>query len=833
MPQKNLEKKGNGAKQNGSEHKPSARAKTAVKKTSGFKIGGEVVILLLVIIAILSVVGWFSEAPVLTFINRMLEYAFGAGFVFAPLSIIVLSLYLTINLNKEKKAGKIAALCALPLLMGVFAQLIYSPITDIGLPKLIAGLLSSWISRVGAIIVLSLIILLTVFALLGITLSGIFAYLRRKLERAARLKLERDARRAEERERRLIAEEARRAELDQKAKKVEKLPASNFPIDIKLDDYKPQPQGAFSMPDMTDFKPKKKANIDIPMDDEEAFFAQNAQDAYPNPKPTAPAAKKPRPESMSPEEIESEISKIGEQQSLLVKREYAFPPLELLKEPDPLSQADVESEIRNNASKLVHTLMSFGIEAKIINITRGPTVTRYEVRLPSGIKYSKLASLSDDLALALAAQTVRIARIMDESAVGIEVPNKVTNIVRIREVISSKEFIEGRSKVTFALGKDIAGKPVVGDIARLPHLLVAGTTGSGKSVCINTLLISLLYKASPDDLKFIMIDPKMVELIAYNRIPHLLIPVVTDPKKAAGALQWAVMEMMSRYKKFNENSVRNFTDYNAEAERREREYDYETEDEDGTSPPRLEKLPRIVIVVDELADLMLAAPTEVEESICRISQMARAAGMHLIIATQRPSADVITGLMKANIPSRISFAVASALESRIILDQMGAEKLLGKGDMLFNPLGATKPTRVQGCLITDEEIESVVSFVRAEAEAEYSEEVSRQIEKNAQENEKGKKGSGGYSAEDQSRDELDELFFEAGDIVFDAGQVSVSMLQRRLKLGYNRAGRLVDQMEELGIVGPFEGSKPRSLLMTKEEWQEFKYSRMGGSSENT
>ena len=417
--------------------------------------------------------------------------------------------------------------------------------------------------------------------------------------------------------------------------------------------------------------------------------------------------------------------------------------------------------------------------------------------------------MSDDIALSLGASGVRIAPIPGKiSMVGIEVPNKLVSPVNIRTVLSSSEFQDSPSKVSFAVGKDIGGKCIVGNIAKLPHLLIAGTTGSGKSVCTNSLIISLLYKASPEEVRLIMVDPKMVELGIYNGIPHLLIPVVTDPKKAAGALQWAVTEMMKRYRMFAEVGVRDLASYNAKAARTE----------------GMEKMPQVVVVIDELADLMLVAAKEVEESICRVAQMGRASGMHLIIATQRPSADVITGLMKANIPSRIAFAVASAMESRIILDTQGAEKLVGRGDMLYFPLGSGKPTRVQGCLISDQEVASVVDFVKQNSgAAQYDDQVMQEIEQHAAEKDKASKGVGGSNPSESGEEEYDELINSAIEVVLETGQASVSMLQRRLKLGYARAARLVDQMEEKGIVGPFEGSKARQLLITKEQWQEIQY----------
>jgi len=492
---------------------------------------------------------------------------------------------------------------------------------------------------------------------------------------------------------------------------------------------------------------------------------------------------------------------------------YQFPPITLLNENHSGNFAEVGAELRNNSRRLTETLASFGVDAKPGEVVHGPSVTRYEFVLDQGVKLSKITNLADDIALALGASGVRIAPIPDKiSVVGIEVPNKQVTSVLIRDVLESQAFATHKSNVAFAVGKDIGGNCIVGNIAKLPHVLIAGTTGSGKSVCTNSLIISLIYKSSPEDVRFIMVDPKMVELAPYNGIPHLLIPVVTDPKKAAGALQWAVFEMMKRYKLFSEHNVKDLAGYNALAK---------TTDE-------LEHMASVVVVIDELADLMLVAAKEVEESICRVAQMGRAAGVHLVIATQRPSADVITGLMKANIPSRIAFAVASSLESRIILDTTGAEKLVGKGDMLYAPLGAGKPIRVQGCFISPEEIERVVEFVKQTGEAHYDDEVIQKIEESVQEREKGGKSGGGSAPADTSADDGDELLPAAVDVVLETGQASVSMLQRRLKLGYSRAARLVDQMEERGIVGPFEGSKPRQLLITRERWQEM---QMGGGAE--
>ena len=559
---------------------------------------------------------------------------------------------------------------------------------------------------------------------------------------------------------------------------------------------------------------KSKACIDIPLDGEtreppkkegklSGFFTHKS-DAVRTPDELL-TAKAP-----APEEVATEAEKVaGEIESELEQDipEYTFPPITLLDEGGAGNAVEAGAELRNNSRRLAETLKSFGVDARAGDVVRGPSVTRYEFTLDQGVKLSKITNLADDIALALGASGVRIAPIPDKiSVVGIEVPNKLVSAVHIRDVLESHEFTQHKSSVAFAVGKDIAGNNIIGNIAKLPHVLIAGTTGSGKSVCTNSLIVSLLYKSTPDEVRFIMVDPKMVELAPYNGIPHLLIPVVTDPKKAAGALQWAVYEMMKRYKLFSERNVKDLAGYNALA----------------AADETLKKLPSVVVVIDELADLMLVAAKEVEESICRVAQMGRAAGMHLVIATQRPSADVITGLMKANIPSRIAFAVASSLESRIILDTTGAEKLVGRGDMLYAPLGEGKPRRVQGCFISAEEIDRVVGFVKANGAAQYDESVIDKIEQAVAEKEKGGKGAPSGAAPEPVADEGDELLPAAIDVVMETGQASVSMLQRRLKLGYSRAARIVDEMEQRGIVGPFEGSKPRQLLITREKWEEIK-----------
>ena len=500
------------------------------------------------------------------------------------------------------------------------------------------------------------------------------------------------------------------------------------------------------------------------------------------------------------EEVRRDISR---RETARDSGDYLSPPIALLAKNQSQSQREDRAELFRNAKRLEETLTSFDVNAVSAgDAVRGPSITRYEFKLEQGVKLSKIMNLADDIALSLGSSGVRIAPIQNrKSVVGIEVPNVQKTPVLLRDVVESPEFLRRSSATTFALGKDISGEIVTGCIEELPHILIAGTTGSGKSVCTNSMIISLLYKSAPEQLRFIMIDPKMVELAPYNGIPHLLIPVVTDPRKAAGALQWAVTEMMRRYKAFSENGVKKLSEYQRLTLKKK----------------DLKPLPSVVVVIDELADLMMVAAREVEESIMRVAQMGRAAGMHLVIATQRPSADVITGLMKANIPSRIAFAVASAMESRIILDSAGAEKLVGNGDMLYSPLGGERK-RVQGCYVAPEEIEKVVAFVKGERETSYDNDVLATIDAAVSGQDKKNVPVEAQPVEEK----MDDLLPAAMDIVFETGQASTSMLQRRLKLGYSRASRLIDQMERYGYVGPFEGSRPRQLLITKETWQELK-----------
>ena len=531
-------------------------------------------------------------------------------------------------------------------------------------------------------------------------------------------------------------------------------------------------------------------------------------------------AKKQEKEAVQPDVLENNLFKQEDEQKEEKKREvlqlehamtvedehYEYPPVELLSKPGKKTLKGGAKALTDTATKLQKTLYSFGVSAKVENVSVGPAITRYELKPAEGVRVSKIANLADDIALNLAAETIRIeAPIPGKQAVGIEVPNHEKEAVHLREVLDSDKFRNSDSKLTIALGKDVAGEIELADISKMPHVLIAGSTGSGKSVCINTIITSIVYHAKPSEVKFVMVDPKVVELSVYNGIPHLLIPVVTDPRKAAGALAWAVQEMDNRYNLFAQKGVRDLKGYNKAIEK-----------EEGTG-----KLPQIVIIIDELADLMMVAKNDVEDAICRLAQKARAAGMHLVIATQRPSVDVITGLIKANIPSRIAFAVSSQVDSRTILDSIGAEKLLGKGDMLYFPAGAPKPSRVQGAFVSDDEVEKIVDFIKSNGTATYSEDILESIE-NSNKTEKE------LTQEQAQDDETDPFLMDAIQTVVETGQASTSFIQRRFKVGYARAGRIIDQMEERGVISGYQGSKPREVLMTLDKLNELK---MGTTSE--
>ena len=791
-------------------------------------IGGIVCLLL----ALCILVTYFNvDAILLTFLAAALKGCFGYGYWLAAPALLYAGVTL---LNHRGRPVKLRTACTLllPVLLGMVLHLLLSrgnytfslegikPLWKDGQELLCGGAISgslavgaeALLSRVVSLILTILLTLIAVLTALQIKPAELIEEVRRRAEERAQWDDEED-----DYEDEVPVKTVKAEAVTQQTRK--KRPAIDIPLDSEPD-AEPSREAAVLKTTSASLFPRRAGDIKTPAEVLNPALAQAAAENPPDSETSsAPApAKEPVSEKKRKEIVRAEVESATAEVSEAIEKElaegeeaYRYPPITLLDQNSDDRHQEVGAELRLNSQRLAAALTSFGVDAHPGEVVHGPSVTRYEFTLDQGVKLSKLTNLSDDIALALGATGVRIAPIPGKiSAVGIEVPNKAVTAVRIRDVIESREFTTNPSTVAFAVGKDIGGNCIIGNIARLPHVLIAGTTGSGKSVCTNSLIVSLLYKSTPDEVRFIMVDPKMVELAPYNGIPHLLIPVVTDPKKAAGALQWAVYEMMKRYKMFSERGVKDLAGFNALCE----------------SDAEMKKLPTVVVVIDELADLMLVAAKEVEESICRVAQMGRAAGMHLVIATQRPSADVITGLMKANIPSRIAFAVASSLESRIILDNSGAEKLIGKGDMLYAPLGIGKPIRVQGCFISPEEIERVVEYVKSTGEADYSDEVMRKIEESVQEKDKGGKGAA-PAPQDEETGESDELFPAAVDVVLELGQASVSMLQRRLKLGYSRAARLVDQMEEKGIVGPFEGSKPRALLITKQQWQEM---RMGGAA---
>ena len=661
------------------------------------------------------------------------------------------------------------------------------------LGAIIATPVVNLLGKVGAaILCIGAVAMFAVFTF-GISMSDIINNFVQKTEKNREERLERKHQLREEQQK------ARQAEIEERRRKKEMMRES-----LKQDDFIDEQVGEqikinFGGRIMEENDSKGRKKYDHQNDDLE---------------PLTKETKKAQLEKVQPDVIENNLFKQEEEKkedktkevlqlehAMVVEDEnYEYPPIEILSKPDKKTLKGGAKALTETATKLQKTLYSFGVSAKVENVSVGPAITRYELKPAEGVRVSKIANLADDIALNLAAETIRIeAPIPGKQAVGIEVPNKEKEAVHLREVLESEAFQDNKSKLTVALGKDVAGNVQLADIAKMPHVLIAGSTGSGKSVCINTIITSIIYNSKPSEVKMVMVDPKVVELSVYNGIPHLLIPVVTDPKKAAGALAWAVQEMDNRYNLFATKGVRDLKGYNKAIEK-----------EEGIG-----QLPQIVIIVDELADLMMVAAKDVEEAICRLAQKARAAGMHLVIATQRPSVDVITGLIKANVPSRIAFAVSSQVDSRTILDSVGAEKLLGKGDMLFFPSGAPKPVRVQGAFVSDDEVEKIVDFVKQNGTATYSEDILERIENNN----KTEKELMQEQAED---DETDPFLMEAIDAVVEQGQASTSFIQRRFKVGYARAGRIIDQMEERGIISGYQGSKPREVLITKERLEELK-----------
>ncbi len=821
---KNNKKSGRSTK---SSKKPKAAERTVKAPAQSRRWIGVLICLGAFLISALSCLGVksiFTNAWAL-----VMRGLFGAaGFYIIPFSLFVMAAILMLHRGRSVRARIICA-AMMVICIGALAHLMSG--SDLSWTKklpaelwssgiqgesggffcgVIAMALEACLSKIGAAIILAIALIICILYALNMTIPSIV----KAIQNRPRLEPEEPEEPEQDRAAAIVNHVAQRRidRIQQKRAREKNIQDYDLPVDEPPEVQKPEKENKILSPDQLieqhRAEEKKRRSEPVFQQPEPIPAAKT-----PEKKTAAPSAAtqamvqdfvQNMPQKVKTEEAKASAAEIA--QEIIEKKEealapaYIFPTLDLLSPPDA-SRLDGTQEMRENAKRLDETLKSFNIDAHIVNVTRGPSITRYELELDRGVKLSKITGLADDIALSLGASGVRISAIPDKiSVVGIEVPNRLVSTVYAREVIGSDAFYRAKSPLSFAVGKDIGGMSIVGDIAKLPHLLIAGTTGSGKSVCMNSLIISLLYKASPEQVKLIMIDPKMVELGVYNGIPHLLIPVVTDPKKAAGSLQWAVTEMMRRYRVMADAGVRNLSEYNKLA----------------AVSDEYEAMPQLVVVIDELADLMLVAAKDVEEAICRVAHMGRASVIHLFVATQLPSADVITGLMKANIPSRIAFAVASAMESRIILDTIGAEKLVGKGDMLYSPLGEGKPKRVQGCFITDEEVQRVVAFIKAQELATSESDQKKildQIESKAQ----GKESEPPDGAPMSS--EGDELLPAAVEVVMESGMASVSMLQRRLKLGYARAARIVDEMEDKGIVGPFEGSKPRQLLITREQWQ--------------
>lgn len=865
-PAKKTSNSGKGKVNNKSKNQNSSSVKE--KKPANYRVRA----IILLALAVLSFCLLFIKGNfVWSFISNSIYGIFGGSAVLISVSL----LYIAIMTAKEKEVHRLktkVGFCALTVFLVCTLWYIFSGyqkgnyFVELG-HEFMAGFNGdSFVSRGGglfgallgypmsyglgntiSVILLVLLILVLLLIITGVSLLDI--------AKAARKPMEKAMHQAEIRKQERIEKEKQR-ELEKPYEEESLVPTYNGPIDIPLDGpirkkKKDNSSNENKNTDNSDTNANadtslakqrdetdnlidiiKKANQQIENDNPSTLDAIKENVRKEKTQALKDAAKLANRADEIIDETEA-LNKEIKEYDTGTHSDYQFPPVQLLNLAHNTNSANINNELQEKAEKLVSTLDSFGVKVKITNICRGPSVTRYEIQPAPGVKISKITNLADDIALNLAANGVRIeAPIPGKAAVGIEVPNKVVSMVSMRELIDSEEFRNAKSKLTCVLGRDISGEIVTTDLAAMPHLLIAGTTGSGKSVCVNSLLMSILYRATPDEVKFLLIDPKMVEFSKYKGIPHLLIPVVFDSKKAAASLNWAVSEMDQRYNLFSEYDCKDINSYNELIESNLK-YISEQDVPEGEEPDvlevnglpvRKEKMFRCVIAIDELADLMMTAPSEVEESICRLAQKARAAGMHLVIATQRPSVNVITGVIKANIPSRISLKVSSNIDSRTILDFGGAEKLIGKGDMLYSPVGAPKPIRVQGCFASDKEIEGVTRYIKNHHRSQYNEEVEARIKKITVE---------GMEADDKDGNsdlDLDEKIEEAIKIVIDAGQASTSLVQRRLKVGYARAGRMIDEMESLGIVGPHQGSKPREVLMTYQDWLERK-NNLGKESE--
>lgn len=793
----------NKSKQNKSAATKKAQAQTAERQDDAVRIAGIVVFALSVIFFCLAVI---NGAGVWNVLHNVYVGIFGifAACVFPLISIVVMLFYSFNKSTPSKLAVKSVETVIMVLLIAAFVHILAhgtgedfkTVITESyenaptsfngGFIGAVLGWLLLSMGKAPAIVVTVVLFLVDFMLLTGITVLQFFSGAAKP------------------------AKETYKKVAPVISEQIEKRRMNKNNIDVPLDENPPEdgdkPRGRKKVKKEV-FDPGEETSVPKDIIDEINETTERNRRQRENDK------KKSAPKSKSIDEIVKDASEENKQDDKPVDKfevskesmeatvnDYKLPTVDLLKIGVKKSTRDISSELKKNAQMLIETLHSFNVDATITDISCGPTVTRYELKPAAGIRISKITNLADDIALNLAATHVRIeAPIPGKAAVGIEVPNTVKNTVTMRELIDTPEFYEQRSKLSAGLGKDIAGKCVYCDIAKMPHLLVAGTTGSGKSVCMNSIITSILYRAKPDEVKFLMIDPKQVEFSKYAGIPHLLVPVVTDPRKAAGALGWAVSEMLQRYQRLSQVGVRDIEGYNK----------YVKKHED------MEPMPKICIFIDEFADLMMAAPKEVEDSVCRLAQMARAVGMHLVIATQRPSVDVITGLIKANISSRIALTVSSQIDSRTILDSAGAEKLLGHGDMLYSPIGASKPIRVQGCFISDEEVEELCDFVKNQGESQYDDEIAREIEAKAVQDKKSSPFE-----DDGDGEQLDALFDKAVDVVLETGTASTSFLQRKLSVGYARGAKIMDQLQEKGIIGPANGSKPREILINRQQWLE-------------
>ena len=782
--------------------KKSSRKPTKKKKTEQSFLQDEVIIWLTLAVSLLLILsnfglgGWIGDE-----VSYFFSGIFGLITYIIPFALFGIAAFLVSNKGNVSAYIKVAAGIVFLILACTFLELVDHKGGSLG--KSIAKILTPTIGTAGTYVVIIIFMIICCVIITGKSLlQGVKTQSGKAYDKAK----EDNARRRKE-------AELRRKEREQEKKKT----TGNFEKEKKKRTDKHAVGVSFATtltgksPDMKEIAPEP-AEEPVSEPEESPSFVINRAEPVPDVEEAESFAEEPyepvreskkKSGAMAAAEMERVAAAVAADEAK-PKKAYHFPPMNLLKRGNKTS-GESDAHLRETAMKLQQILQNFGVSVTVTNVSCGPAVTRYELQPEMGVKVSKIVGLTDDIKLNLAAADIRIeAPIPGKAAVGIEVPNKENSAVMLRDLLETAEFKNSQSKISFAAGKDIAGKVVVADIAKMPHLLIAGATGSGKSVCINTLIMSILYKASPEEVKLIMIDPKVVELSVYNGIPHLMIPVVTDPKKAAGALNWAVAEMMRRYQAFAEQNVRDMKGYNEKA---------------ASSPAidgeELKMMPQIVIIVDELADLMMVAPGDVEEAICRLAQLARAAGIHLVVATQRPSVNVITGLIKANMPSRIAFSVSSGVDSRTIIDMNGAEKLLGKGDMLFYPSGYQKPARVQGAFVTDKEVQSVVEYLKNHnGDADYDNEIVQHV--NTSEIGIGQ-GLGAGSEEN----ERDMYFTEAGRLIIDKDKASIGMLQRTFKIGFNRAARIMDQLCEAGVVGGEEGTKPRKVLMSKEEFEQY------------